>query len=124
MILANNNKTKLWMAANGMFVIHMIWMTVVIFGWAIPGIYPFYVAFLVVNLILEIYFGYCIFTKWEFDLRKQVNPNFEYGPSFIRHYLNKFFGYQVSHSYIKPVAIGFLVVSILANFVYIWLRYL
>jgi hypothetical protein len=47
---------------------------------------------LVSTALSEIIFGYCILTKWEFDLRRKLDQNKQFDTSCIFHYVRAIFG--------------------------------
>ena len=59
--------------ADAIFILHFLLVLFVVFGWLTPRLWPWYMAALVVTLISDMVFGYCILSKWEFDLRKKHN---------------------------------------------------
>ena len=76
--------------ANSIFVIHTMFVVVVLVGWAIPGVFSVYVPVLISSLISELMLGYCVLTKWEFGIRRKIYPDMHFEYSFIMHYTRKF----------------------------------
>lgn len=58
----------------------------ILFGWAIPSWWKAYLAVLVATAISYAIFGHCVFSKWEFDLRRQVNPDIKYDSTWLGYY--------------------------------------
>ena len=72
--------------ANFIFLIHAAFALLVLVGWAIPGLFYIYLPVLITSLVSELLLGYCILTKWEFDIRKRLYPTVHYGHSCLMHY--------------------------------------
>ena len=89
--IAGKRKYFYLTAAHSIFVVHTIFVIVISVGWAIPGIFYVYLPMLITSLISEIILGYCVLTKWEFDIRKKLYPALNFGSSFIGHYARKIF---------------------------------
>ena len=102
-------------SANVMFLFHCCVLLVIVFGWLAPSIWPFYMALLGVTLVLDIILGYCILSKWEFVLRKKVNPHLDYDYSFSSYYLERLAGKRISEHFVSRVGSFFLVASLAIN---------
>lgn len=110
-------------AAEVIFLIHLgLVLLVVFFGWYFPSLWPWYTAALVVTLISDLAFGYCILSKWEFDLRKKINPQTNYDYTWATHYTYKITNHRISNRFFERMATLFLVVS-LANSLYFHLLF-
>lgn len=106
-------KAKYYLLANLIFVLHTVVVFVVIFGWHFKSLHWVYLIVLSLTLISEIIFGCCIFTKWEFDLRKKIEPTLNYDYTFVSYYAYKLLHINIPGRYIRYPAIIFLIVSIL-----------
>lgn len=51
-----------------------------------------FLTLLIATALSEIIFGYCILTKWEFDLRRKLDQNKQFDTSCIFHYVRAIFG--------------------------------
>lgn len=101
--------------ANIVFVVHVIVFVYGLFGWLIDHSIWIYVSTLLGMLVLDIYFGYCILSKWEFDLRKKVNPDVDYPYHFSSYYTDRLLGKQLSPTFFTKAIYTFLVFSIGIN---------
>ena len=98
--------------ANLIFVIHSITLLIILFGWTIPSIWYLYISILILTLISELVFGYCILSKWEFDLRKTINPGLNYDYHWATFYTYKFTQGRISEKFFDYVTVVFLVISL------------
>ena len=107
------NKKLYWLLADFIFVIHIAVVYIILFGWYHERYHTVYLFTLITTLLSEVILGYCILTKWEFDLRKKVKPELAYDSNFMSYYVHKFFKLNLPKQYIKYPALVFLIVSIL-----------
>lgn len=116
------NKKLLLVAANGIFLVHCLVVFTIFFGWLFPKIWLLYMIVLVSTLVLDIILGYCILSKWEFDLRKKINPKLDYSYNFTSYYTRDLFKQQLSEKFITTIGFIFIGSSILINvyFHYLW----
>lgn len=84
--------------ADSIFAIHLIVVLIVVFGWLLPSIRWVYISLVAISLISELYLGYCILSKWEFDLRKQLHPDIDYTYEFTTYYTR-----HITEGHIRPV---------------------
>jgi hypothetical protein len=80
-------------AADGVVLIHFLWILFLIFGvfigkWRRP-VKIFHVAGLGFAVIMQIFGWYCPLTHLELWLRKRQDPSLTYSGSFIIHYVEK-----------------------------------
>lgn len=101
--------------ANAIFVIHAIFFAYALFGWIFQEYLLLYIAILTVTLVHDLVLGYCILSKWEFDLRKKVRPEINYPYNFSSYYTDKLLGKYISPRFIDITAHVFLIVSITTN---------
>jgi hypothetical protein len=111
------NRVLLLSLANLILVVHLALVLVILFGWYFPSIYWLYIGSLAATLLSEAVLGYCILTKWEFDVRKKLEPNLDYDYAFLSYYFYKYIGINIPRRYIKYPAIVFLVVSLVVALV-------
>src|SRR5574340_1079932 len=107
------SRIEIQILANIVFLIHLILVIIILFGWYFPSIKYIYLLSLVLTLISEAVFGYCVLTKWEFDLRKKLEPDLKYNYSFVSYYAYKYLGINPPEKLIKYLAIVFLSLSII-----------
>jgi len=108
------NKNKIF--ANLILAVHLILVLIILFGWHFPKIKYVYLATLIVTLLSELLFGYCLLTKWEFDFRKKSEPTLDYDYAFLSYYAHKV-GIKISYRLIKYAALLFLVISLIIFYV-------
>ena len=107
--------------ANLIFIIHSLTILIIIFGWKLPEMWWLYMAKLIITLISELFLGYCFLSKFEFDLRKKINPNLNYDYSFSSYYTYKFTNKKISDRFISISGYIFLIGSILINLYFYYL---
>lgn len=103
---------KFKLLADLILLIHLLLVFVILFGWHYPQIKYLYLVSLTVTLLSELFFGYCILTKWEFKIRKRIEPALNYDYSFISYYGHKV-GIAVNSRIIKYLALVFLIGSLI-----------
>ena len=106
------------LAANFIFILHTAIVALLFFGWLIPKLWYVYVSLILITLISESFLGYCLLSKWEFDLRKSVNPALEYDYSFSSYYTYKLTRKHLSSRFISAVGTAFLVASLILAFIF------
>lgn len=99
--------------ADVIFVSHVLVVFVILFGWYFSTLSDVYIALLAMTFISELLFGHCVLTKWEFDLRKKLEPGLNYNYSFISYYGYKLLGLNPKEKYLRYPALAFLVISII-----------
>lgn len=98
--------------ANSILSIHLVIVAIMLFGWMFTSVSYLYLLTLVTTLLFELALGYCPLTKWEFNLRKKLEPNLSYDYSFLSYYGYRLFQHRVSYKFIRYSALTFLVLSI------------
>lgn len=101
--------------ANAIFLIHLIFVLIIIFGWLVPELWPVYITLLVGSLISELVLNYCVLSKWEFDLRKKIDPTTNYDYSFSTYYTYRLTQKYISNEFIQIMGTVFLIASILIS---------
>lgn len=84
--------------ADAIWLAHFAVVSIAVFGWLLPSIWPLYVAVLVGTLISTYSFGYCVLSKWEYDLRRMVRHDIAYDFSYASYYT-----YRLTHGYISAL---------------------
>jgi hypothetical protein len=72
-------------------------------------------ATIIITLISELSFGYCFLSKFEFDLRKKINPDLNYDYNFSSYYTYKLTNKIISNKFISIAGYILLIGSILIN---------
>jgi len=101
--------------ADLIFVTHLIIVLIVLFGWIWSSIWLLYAIVLIVTILSDFIFGYCIISKWEFNLRKKVNPAVDYDYTWSSFYTYKFTQNKLSKPFINISAKVFLIASLIFN---------
>jgi hypothetical protein len=79
-------------SADFVFFIHLLLIFTVAFGWLIPGLFYTHLTLVVLTLLSELLWGYCLLTRLEFGIRKKLNPALLFDTSCIIHYVRKWKG--------------------------------
>lgn len=101
--------------ADSIFFIHFALVFIAVFGFLFPNLWYVYMSVLVATLISNLIFGYCVLSKWEFDLRKKVDPHTNYNFTWTTYYTYKFTNQRISDVFYKRAAIIVLVLCIAIN---------
>ncbi len=101
--------------ADAIFILHFILLFIALFGWGIPGLWYLYMGGLVSALVSDLVLGYCILSRWEFALRRKVNPEIEYDYAWSTYYTYKFTNHRIPNQFFMRTATSFLVLSIGLN---------
>lgn len=104
--------------ADLVFALHFMVVAIVLFGWMKPGIWHVYMATMTAALVSEIALGYCFLSKWEFELRRKINPDLDYDYSFTSYYTYKLTHRRISTGFHRHAATAFLSLSIAINAYY------
>ena len=67
-------------------------MAIILTSWYYPSIKTIHLAIASLTLLFIFALGYCPLTKWEFLLRKKVEPDLDYDSSFLSYYAYKILG--------------------------------
>ncbi len=106
------------LSADLIFIFHFTVVMIILFGWLVPAIWPLYMFTLVVSLVSDVVFGYCLLSKWEFVLRKKFNPSIDYDYDFTTYYTYRLTNRTIRDSFMKIAAITFISLSILISIVF------
>ena len=103
-------------AADAIFLVHAMIFVTVLFGWAVPDIRFLYMLLLVAVLLSDLFLGYCILSKWEFNLRKKFNPSINYNYSWTSYYTFRLYEKtQLPDAFWKRASAFFLIGSLAIN---------
>lgn len=78
---------------------HVCLVLFVLFGWLYPNVWILYTAALVTTLLSDVLFGYCVLSKWEFDLRKRHDPTIDYNYTWASYYTHKLTQHRISDGF-------------------------
>ncbi len=102
-------------AAEILLVLHIAIVLVIVFGFLIPTIWYLYVGCLAATLTSDMLFGYCILSKWEFDLRKKQNPSVDYNYTWTTYYTYKITNVHISDTFYWWTSLLFLSCALTVN---------
>lgn len=109
------------LGADAIWILHLLVVVIALFGWTIPGIWLLYILVLASTLVSELVLSYCILSKWEFDLRKKVDPALKYDFSYTSYYTYRLTQGRLSPSFLRYVGIGFTSASLFVNIYFTYL---
>ena len=101
--------------ADLIFYFHLMLVLLVLFGWALPKLWLLYMFVLEMTLLSDIFFGYCILSKWEFYLRKKIDETVAYSYTWTTYYTYKYTQHTISEKFFERASLIFLLVSIVIN---------
>lgn len=101
--------------ADAIFIAHLVLVLVAVFGFLVPSIWYFYMGVLVATLVSDLAYGYCILSKWEFDLRKKLDPSINYNFTWTTYYTYKITNYRISDTFYKKAAVTALALCVVLN---------
>lgn len=95
------------LGADAIFALHVFVVAFVLVGWLFSATWLVYtyLALLVATLVLDTIFGYCILSKWEFQLRKKVHPRLTYDFAWATFYTYKITNHRISDRFYKRAAL-------------------
>lgn len=101
--------------ADTIWLIHFGVVCIALFGWLLPQIWFLYLAVLVGTLISTSTLGYCVLSKWEFDLRKKLNPTLVYDYMYSSYYTYRLTGGYISNAFLARGGVVFAALSLAIN---------
>jgi len=101
--------------ADVLFVVHVVFLVLVIVGFLFPKLWYAYMTALVLTFVSDILFSHCLMSKWEFDLRKKYDPSVDYNYTFASYYTYKLTNHKMSDKFYRMAAIVFLGLAISIN---------
>lgn len=106
-------------AADALFVFHFFVVMFVLFGWSIYALKPWYIGLLIITLIQHTFLGYCVLSKWEFNLRKKFSPEIDYNSTWVTFYTRRWSETFLTDGGFRILAIFFLITSLVINFLFL-----
>ena len=101
--------------ADIIWILHLFVVIVVLFGWLVPSIWYLYISVLVLTLLSEIFWSYCLLSKWEFNLRKKIIPSLDYEYVYASYYMYKLTQGWLSRDFLNRWGMVFTVLSLSLN---------
>ncbi|MFT6361280.1 MAG: hypothetical protein ACJAV6_000095 [Candidatus Paceibacteria bacterium] len=102
-------------SANLIFTVHSILVIIILFGGLVPEIKNAYLGLIILSLISDLKYGYCILSKWEYVLRKKVNPKIDYDFTWTTHYTYTFTNGNIRPNFYERASLIFLSLSLLIH---------
>jgi hypothetical protein len=91
------------LAAETVFLSHALAVSIITLGWAIPALYPIHLVLLFGGGVLQMMLGHCFLSRWEFALRRKLDPAISYDSAYITHYMRVLFGDQIRPEFMNVV---------------------
>jgi hypothetical protein len=101
--------------ADGIFLVHAALFPIVLFGWLLPSMWYIYMGIMAVTLFSALTFGYCLLSKWEFDVRRHIDPTIDYDYAWTAYYVHRFTQKHLSEIFWIRASVVFLVGSLGVN---------
>ncbi len=101
--------------AMGIFLLHCVVFAIILFGWLWPEIWPLYIAIITYTLFQNWILGYCVLSRWEFALRRMINPKVRYKYNFTTYYTYKLTHRRISTRFVQVAGTVFLASSLTIN---------
>jgi hypothetical protein len=108
-------KTLEHIGAIGIFVLHCVVVVIIVFGWLWPHIWPLYIAIITYTLFQNWILGYCILSRWEYALRRMINPKIRYKYNFTTYYTYKLTHKRISTRFVQVAGTVFLATSLVMS---------
>jgi len=105
--------------ADFLCALHALVVLIILFGWLVPSMWPVYMGLLVATLLSDLVFGYCILSKWEFQLRQQHNPQTSYNYYWTTHYTHRLTQGRISDQFFYKASLFFLISSLAINLYFV-----
>jgi hypothetical protein len=100
------------LSADAIWLLHLFVVILVLFGWLVPSLWYVYMAVLAGALLSELLLSYCFLSRWEFDLRKKINPALNYDYSYTSYYTYKLTCQHLSTRFLARAGIVFTTLSL------------
>ncbi|HWO07460.1 MAG TPA: DUF2784 family protein [Candidatus Paceibacterota bacterium] len=101
------------MCADMIWLTHFLVVCIVLFGWLVPSIWLMYIGVLVATLFSTTVYGYCIMSKWEYDLRRKADPeSVDYDFSYASYYTYRLTQGYLSNAFLARAGIVFVSLSL------------
>lgn len=101
--------------ADLIWLLHFCVLVVALFGWLFPQLWYLYTATLLAVLVSNIFLDHCFLSKWEFDLRKLVNPKIDYDYKYTSYYTYNLTKGYLSRSFLRWAGLSFTSLSLVIN---------
>lgn len=108
-------KLVLNLVADVIWLLHFFVVIIALFGWLIPEIWYVYIFVLTSVLISNIIFEYCFLSRWEFNLRRKINPMLEYDYAYTSYYTYNLTKGFLSKDFLRWAGLSFTSASLVIN---------
>ncbi len=109
--------------ADVLWFIHFFVVAVVLFGWLVPQIFYLYLLTLFCVLLSNIFLHYCILSKWEYELRRKINPELQYEFSYSSYYTYRMTNGYLSNEFLRHTGLWFPILSLSINLYFTYFFY-
>lgn len=92
------------LAAEFVFIVHLILVCIVAVGWLVPQFFYLHLTLLLATLFSEIFWGFCLLTRLEYTLRHKLDPTLIFDKSCMVHYIRKWRGLPPRPAVTQPVS--------------------
>lgn len=106
--------------ADIIWLAHLAVVLIALFGWLVPSLWSVYMAVLAGVLISTLGLGYCILSKWEFELRKRIDPSLSYDFVYSSYYTYRLTRGYLSNEFLARAGIVFAALSLAINLYFYW----
>ncbi len=100
--LGDVRRTLYFIGANIIFLVHLLLVLIVTFGWLVGSLYYLFLASVVATFLSEATLGFCVLTKLEFGIRKKLHPEQIFPHSCITYYGRALFRLKPADPSHKP----------------------
>jgi hypothetical protein len=98
-----------------LFIAHAALFFFLLFGWTAPQLWPLYMLAIAATLVSDLIFGYCLLSKWEFDLRRRAKQQVAYNYNWTTYYTYWLTNHRMSDVFFGRAATTFLAASLGIN---------
>jgi hypothetical protein len=106
--------------ADSIWALHLLVVLTVLFGWLFPEWWHWYVSVLVAVLVSNVLWNYCLLSKWEFNLRKMIDPKVQYDHTYTSYYTYNLTRSYLSKYFLRWAGLGFTSLSLVIS---VYFRY-
>jgi hypothetical protein len=101
--------------ADVIWMTHLLVVLIVLFGWAVSALWYVYMAVLLGTLLSLLTFRCCFLSKWEYDLRKKIDPSLAYDYFYASYYTYRLTAGRLSPQFLARAGMVFTSVSLVIN---------
>jgi len=95
-------------AAVSVFLVHCAIVVLILFGWFVPELRSIVYILAAIVLVQDLLLNYCILSRWEFSLRRMLNPRLRYDYTFTSYYTYKLTHQRIRTQFLRYAGIVYL----------------